>query len=167
MSFKKFCNTLGEIRPQAVILGEASVDRYYIICTNSGTWTNWLHHIVFCHRHLWHSSTSVTIVWPSHVVLLEQATIGQSNNPVWMEQRKGRCTASYFKDICTFRDQSRTDAQHLIAKIMQTQSAVPSDVPALKYDRRMEDVDQHIVQGSVVGPASCRYSFGSASSIIT
>ena len=141
MSFKEFCTTLGEIRPQAVMLGEASADRYYL-------YKQWdMDQLTSSHRslppppltQLVFSNNNLTFS-RDDVVLLEQATIGQSNNPVWMEQRKGRCTASYFKDICTFMNKSRTDAQHLIAKIMQTQSAVPSDIPALKYGRRMEDV---------------------------
>jgi len=59
----------------------------------------------------------------------------------WMEQRKGRCTASYLKDICTLMDKGRTNPQHLLKKILQTEPHPSNAIPALKYGHQMVQME--------------------------
>ena len=79
----------------------------------------------------------------AHVKLLESATRGQAENPVWIEQRVSRCTASNFKDICTRMDtiakQPEIKPTAMVDRIMGCK-VVSQDIPALMYGRRMEPV---------------------------
>ena len=73
------------------------------------------------------------------VSMLERATRGQGDNPKWLEQRKGRCTASMSKDICTRMDSVDKDpsADPSSLGIRMLGSKPTPDIPALKYGRRM------------------------------
>lgn len=75
---------------------------------------------------------------------LEKATRGQSSKRAWVEQRKGRITASNFHDVYTkvktllrMRGQTvKTKVSPLLAKMLYP--ADLSDIPAIKWGRQNE-----------------------------
>ena len=77
------------------------------------------------------------------VVELEKATRGQGDNPEWSRQRKGRCTASNCKAVCTrmatIRKKPDTNPKALVDRIIGVKQA-PSGIPALEYGRQMEHI---------------------------
>ena len=74
---------------------------------------------------------------------LEKATRGQGDNPEWSRQRKGRCTASNSKAVCTRMDtigkRPDTNPKALVDRIIGVKQ-VPSGIPALEYGRQMEHI---------------------------
>ena len=84
-----------------------------------------------------------TLLSQQEIADIEQKTVGQADNPLWFQHRKGRITASNFYRVKTkvdsLKDENKTDAsaEKLVASL--TGSTVPSkDIPALKYGRKME-----------------------------
>ncbi|KAH7984792.1 hypothetical protein HPB49_025739 [Dermacentor silvarum] len=65
---------------------------------------------------------------------IESATRTQANNPLWHQHRKGRVTASIFKDVCRSK---RVQCTTLLNKIFSTR---PLNVPAVLYGVTNEPV---------------------------
>ncbi|XP_066023281.1 uncharacterized protein [Pocillopora verrucosa] len=75
--------------------------------------------------------------------LIEQGTIGQSENEAWHDYRKGRLTASNFYRVYTKVETLKTkggDAQELVDTIQGKSNGPSEHLPALKYGRNMEKV---------------------------
>ncbi|XP_078591815.1 uncharacterized protein LOC144870918 [Branchiostoma floridae x Branchiostoma japonicum] len=71
---------------------------------------------------------------------LVKATMAQSTNPNWTQQRIGRITASVARPVLVMADKAANGtpiAQSVLDGILGKRS-VPSSLPALKYGRRME-----------------------------
>ena len=77
------------------------------------------------------------------IVEIEQATVGQAENPLWHGIRKGRITASNFCKVKTKVESLRkagintVNAKKLVASLIDEYTP-PGDIPALKYGRGME-----------------------------
>lgn len=82
------------------------------------------------------------ILTAENIERIEQATMGQAENPMWHEQRKGRITASNFYRVKTKVDSlkkgERNDlsAENLVSSLKG--KSAPPNIPALKYGREME-----------------------------
>ena len=78
----------------------------------------------------------------AEVKLAETVTRGQSNNPAWIDMRKGLITASNFKRVysrtCTLLDDPSTDISRLLAHLMGPSGGISDNVPALKWGRDRE-----------------------------
>ena len=79
------------------------------------------------------------------IVEIEQATVGQAENPLWHALRKGRITASNFYKVKTKVESLRkaetnaVSAKKLVASLIGEHTP-PKDLPALKYGREMEAI---------------------------
>ena len=69
---------------------------------------------------------------PSEIRQIESATIGQANNPNWLNMRKHVLTSSKFKTICHFRKTSAT-AETLFNGSSLDENALPAPI---KYGRK-------------------------------
>ena len=150
MSYSEFLGELKVINPGSVVLGEMEDTRYHM-------YEEWgkkkvVKSIQYPPSLKELSSDAITtqdvirnVSTISHCDIqnLEAATRGQADNPLWGEQRVGRCTASNVKDIYTrsksLQNQPDTDPTRLVNIILGC-SSVPEHIPAIKYGRRMESV---------------------------
>ena len=79
------------------------------------------------------------------IVEIEQATVGQAENPLWHGIRKGRITASNFYKVKTKVESLRkagintVNAKKHVASLIDEYTP-PGDIPALKYGRGMEAI---------------------------
>ena len=79
------------------------------------------------------------------IVEIEQATVGQAENPLWHALRKGRITASNFYKVKTKVESLRkagtnsANAKKLVASLIGEYTP-PENLPALKYGREMEAI---------------------------
>lgn len=79
------------------------------------------------------------------IVEIEQATVGQAENPLWHALHKGRITASNFYKVKTKVESLRkagtnaVSAKKLVASLIGEYTP-PKDLPALKYGREMEAI---------------------------
>ena len=76
------------------------------------------------------------------IVEIEQATVGQAENPLWHGIRKGRITASKVKTkVESLRKAgiNTVNAKKLVASLIGEYTP-PGDIPALKYGRGMEAI---------------------------
>ena len=79
------------------------------------------------------------------IIDIEQATVGQAENPLWHAIRKGRITASNFYKVKTKVETLRksetnaVSAKKLVASLIGEHTP-PKDLPALKYGREMEAI---------------------------
>ncbi|WAR12336.1 hypothetical protein MAR_026516, partial [Mya arenaria] len=70
---------------------------------------------------------------------IEMRTIGQHENPLWVQARKGRITASIFHDV--LHRKKSIQPNKLVDKILLKSNEIDcSNIPALKWDRKMEVV---------------------------
>ena len=70
---------------------------------------------------------------------LERRTRGQNDNPLWVQARKSRITASVFHDVLVRKN--TTPSEKLVDKIIgidSKKSSSTENVPALKWGRKME-----------------------------
>lgn len=83
-----------------------------------------------------------TVLTAEQITQIEQATLGQANNPMWHKHRKGRITASNFYKVKTKVESLKTTRNNVSSeKLIDSligQSAPSENVPALKYGREME-----------------------------
>ena len=76
---------------------------------------------------------------------IEQATVGQAENPLWHALHTGRITASNFYKVQTEVESLRkarintVNAKKLLASLIGEYTP-PGDLPALKYGRGMEAI---------------------------
>ncbi|KAM7434120.1 hypothetical protein ABFA07_015724 [Porites harrisoni] len=79
------------------------------------------------------------------IVEIEQATVGQAENPLWHAPRKGRITASNFYKVKTKVESLRkaetnaVSAKKLVASLIGEHTP-PKDLPALRYGKEMEAI---------------------------
>ena len=80
---------------------------------------------------------------------IENATRGQASNPEWFRQRKGRITASNFRDVHTRVNSvisadvsSKVDCNKLLARVMGYIKVNPN-LPSLKHGRQIEPIAIH------------------------
>jgi hypothetical protein len=69
------------------------------------------------------------------LIVIEQCTRGQSNNEVWLEQRKGRLTASILHEVSN----TITKTTPLVAKVFGKSQSI-DHVPAIQYGHANEPV---------------------------
>ncbi len=142
MTFGDFTEQLRQVRPTAVMLGETSVDRDPVYAEwdaqqqkDTAAPAPLLDQLAF--------HGDVRPFSESDIAMLERATRGQAGNPIWMEQRKGRCTASKLYEVFThmrsFESNPKADMSTLVDTILGLKT-VPKDIPAIKYGIRMEPV---------------------------
>ena len=84
---------------------------------------------------------AVNCLSPETIDLIQSATKGQSENQLWLDQRKGRITASMFHRVMTgmytYSHDPSVSMDNLLKKLCGY-SDTPMDIPALKYGRNME-----------------------------
>jgi hypothetical protein len=89
---------------------------------------------------------SIKPLTQEEVNVIEMSTVGQSDNPAWLHQRKARITASNFYRVSTRMDtiekDENTDPQKLIDSLLGI-NAPSENIYALKYGRNMEAVAKH------------------------
>ena len=79
------------------------------------------------------------------IVEIEQATVGQAENPLWQALHKGRITASNFYKVKTKVESLRkagtnaVSAKKLVASLIGEHTP-PKDLPALIYGREKEAI---------------------------
>ena len=101
-------------------------------------------HMEEIHRPLSVPSVS-DVLTAEKIVEIEQATVGQAENPLWQALRKGRITASNFYKVKTKVESLRkagTNAlrgKKLMASLIGEYTS-PKDHPPLKYGREMEAI---------------------------
>lgn len=86
---------------------------------------------------------------PEIVGYIERETLGQGKNPAWLEQRKGRITASHFHDVDSGMRNRRGDVGKLISRVLG-RNPPPKDLPALKYGREMEEEARHMLKNELL-----------------
>jgi len=92
------------------------------------------------------SVPSVSDVLTAEKILeIEQATVGQAENPLWIALRKGRITASNFYKVKRKVESLRKAGTNAVSakKLVATltgEYTPPKDLPALKYGREMEAI---------------------------
>ena len=79
------------------------------------------------------------------IIDIEQATVGQAENPLWHAIRKGRITASNFYKVKTKVETLRKSETNAVSAKKPVASLIgahtpPKDLPALKYGREMEAI---------------------------
>lgn len=156
MSFDEFTDRLRQVRPSAVFLGELSEDSRYPLYQqwdNEADKTDLSHLQLQCPASLRDLASSkvspedllnaLPTYSDNEVYCMERATCGQNSNPMWKEQRIGRCTASNIKDVYTraktVQNSPDVDISRMVNVILGHNSP-PSQLPQLKYGRRMEAV---------------------------
>lgn len=91
------------------------------------------------------SVPSVSDVLTAEKIEIEQATVGQAENPLWHALHKGRITTSNFYKVKTKVESLRkagtnaVSAKKLVASLIGEYTP-PKDLPALKYGREMEAI---------------------------
>ena len=79
------------------------------------------------------------------IVEIEQATVGQAENPLWHALHKGRITASNFYKVKTKVESLKKAATNAVSTKKLVTSLIgeytpPKDLSALKHGREMEAI---------------------------
>lgn len=84
---------------------------------------------------------------PDQSILIEKKTQGQSSNNFWLEQRKGRLTASILHEVSKKMNEivknKITKTTPLVAKVLGKTSNI-DHVPAIKYGRAHENTARNL-----------------------
>ena len=152
MAFEKFLEELSEVSPRSVTLGERLPLRnpYYVELDinakkskDSSKLPKSISELAGEHQNVKDFFSSIPKYTDQDYKAIEKETRGQADNPVWLNQRDGRITASKFRDVYTrvesFKKNDNTDMDSIISRVLGYVKPL-SNLPALKYGRRMESV---------------------------